>query len=158
MSPYRRFHRADPRRHALHYLTSVGRRGAVLTILGALWTFMGLSVILTPPSEVYSMLGGLEHLRGAGWITTGAIALWHARKPQGEDAPGYAALYLMPAYRIVAYLVGTWEYIAGPNIGLGGSARGVVNVVIFAAILFLIAIVAGWAEPTPDRTDGQEPT
>lgn len=154
MSPYRRYRRSDPRRHALHYLHSVGRRGTVLTLLGALWVGMGLGVLVTPSSELYWMLAVADVPRGIAWIGTGLLALWFARKPQGVDAPGFAALYLMPAYRVIAYSVGTWEYMTGTAVGLGGSARGIVQVLMYAAVVFLVAVIAGWAEPGKDPAEG----
>ena len=149
--PYRRYRRADPRRHLSRYLQSVGRRGTVLTLLGVLWLGMGVGVLVTPSSELYWMLAVADVPRGLAWIGTGLLALWFARKPQGEDAPGYFALYLMPAYRVVAYSVGTWEYLTGAEVGLGGSARGIVQVLMFLTVMILIAVIAGWKEPPTDE-------
>lgn len=155
--PYRRYRRADPRRHLYHYLTKFGRRGSILTILGAIWIGTGLSIIVTPPSEVYSLLSGWEWARGLAWIATGCAALWFARKPQGEDAWGFTALYLMPAYRVIAYAAGMVNYFIEPEIGAGGSARAIVQVFTWLTIMVLIAVMAGWPEPEPRAThDRQE--
>lgn len=150
---YRRYLRVDPRRYMFHYLTKFGRRGAVLTILGIMWIATGIGIMITPPSEVYFLLSGWKWLRGLVWIGTGLLALWFARKPQGEDALGFGALYLAPAFRVVAYGTGGINYLIEPEFGAGGSARAIVQVFTWTTIIIVIAVMAGWSEPEPRATE-----
>ena len=150
--PYRRYGHADPRRYVMHYLTKFGRRGAILTLIGVVWIGMGVSILITPPSEIYYLISIGSWPRALVWILTGCVALWYARKPQGEDALGFLALYLMPAYRVVAYVVGMINYLIEPDLGTGGSARAIVQVLTWLTIMVLVSVIAGWSEPEPRAT------
>lgn len=150
--PYRRYSHADPRRYVLHYLTKFGRRGTILTLLGVVWVGMGVSILITPPSEVYYLISIGTWPRALVWMLTGCVALWYARKPQGEDALGFLALYLMPSFRVVAYGAGGVNYLIEPEFGAGGSARAIVQVFTWTTIIIVIAIMAGWSEPEPRAT------
>ena len=130
----------------------VGRRGFVLLTLGFLWVLMGVSVAQSidapypPPPGVFHLLLP-ETIRGPLWMLTGVIAACAAFRPPGfSDAFGWAALYAMPALRMVSYLSGWLDWII--PFGTPGYERGWVPAVTWAVIVVLIATCAGWPEPT----------
>ena len=135
----------------------LGRRGACLTLLGIIWVCVGVTTALSEGPDGYLMLNGWEHLRGALWIVTGAIAMIYAWKPQGRDAVGFVALYIMAGYRFVAYMVGFAQWL-GSDHGEQGSPRGAVAAFTWVIILVLIVTVAGWRESADDDRRGREAT
>lgn len=146
MSPYRRYRRWDARRYAVQLRCRLGRRGTVLACLGFLWVCTGIATLTTPGSADYPLLtaqGPAELIRGAVWIITGCIAIVCAGRRQGDDWPGWVALYGMVAYRIAAYLHGYVLYLMGE----GGTSRGIIGVLAWAVALVPIAVCAGWEEP-----------
>lgn len=146
MSPYRKYHVLDPRHHYVHATSRLGRRGTVLTLLGIVWVLQGTTVLLAPSSPTYYLLANFEVIRALGWMVTGVIAVAYAARPQGDDAPGFLALYIMAAYRVAAYAVGFVAWLI-PG-GLDGNPRGVVGIFSWLVILLAIVIIAGWHEPT----------
>ena len=158
MSPYRKYSRLDPRYHWGRAHHDLGRRGTVLLTLGVLWVCTGLSVIGAPGSRDYPLLtdvGPWENVRGAAWIVTGAVAIVCSRRRQGDDWPGWLALYAMVAYRIVAYAHG-WVLWALPGVE-GGTPRGIVGVLAWAVALVPIAVCSGWEEPPARPTPEEAP-
>lgn len=150
--PYRRYHHADPRRHITHLRLILGRRGAALAFLGVLWICTGLSTWLVPPSSSYLLLSDGEILRGGAWVATGIVALLHAPRRQGHDALGFLALYLMPAYRVIAYGLGFLDWVAH-GVGGPGDPRGLVGVLAWLVVLVFVVLVAGWPEPHDDTEE-----
>lgn len=118
-------------------LGRLGRRGAVLIILGTLWILVGANVLAVgydPPLA----LSASPAIQSALWIGTGFVAWAFAWRPQGQDAPGFLALYVMVGYRCISY---GFEWGAGR-----GSA--VIGLLVWIVIAALILIVAGWREAT----------
>ena len=152
MSPHRRYRRYDARRYILQLKCRLGRRGTVLACLGVLWVCTGIATLTAPGSEDYPLLtdvGPWEDIRGAVWIATGCIAIVCAGRRQGDDWPGWVALYVMVAYRLLAYLHGYGLWLLSD----GGTSRGIIGALAWATALVPIAVCAGWEEP-PTRTDG----
>lgn len=154
MSPYRRYHLLDPRRYYLRATAGLGRRGTVLALLGIVWIAQGLTALLAPSSPTYYLLANFDPVRAAVWIGTGLVAIAYASRTQGDDAPGFLALYVMAAFRVVAYSVGFVAWII-PG-GSDGNPRGVVGIFSWFVILLAIVIIAGWREPsrTARRREG----
>lgn len=153
MSPYRKYRRYDARRYAVQLRCRLGRRGTVLACLGFLWVCTGIATLSAPGSTEYPLLsdvGPLEEIRGAVWIITGCIAIVCAGRRQGDDWPGWIALYVMVAYRLLAYAHGYILWLAPWD---GGTERGIIGVLAWAVALVPIAVCAGWEEP-PARTGG----
>jgi len=149
VSPYRQYHALDPRHHYLRATTQLGRRGTVLALLGIVWIAQGLTVLLAPSSPTYYLLANFELARAIGWIVTGVVAVAYAARLQGDDAPGFLALYVMAAFRVVAY---STEFVAWmiPG-GAVGNPRGIVGVFSWLVILLAIVVMAGWHEPARRR-------
>lgn len=117
-------------------------------MLGTLYIAIGASVALTPPPTGYPLLAIATEARAAGWITTGLIAVICAHKPQGRDAAGFAALYLMAAYRVIAY----GQAVLMDILGLGQSgALATIGMLAWVIVLALLRITSGWPEH-PDDT------
>lgn len=116
-------------------LGRLGRRGAVLIILGVLWILVGANVLAVdydPPLA----LAAAPPIQSALWIGTGFVACAFSWRPQGQDAPGFLALYVMVGYRCISY---AFEW---------GSGRGsaVIGLLVWIVIAALILIIAGWRE------------
>lgn len=154
MSPYRRYHRYDPRRYVLQANIVLGKRGTVLALLGMIWIAQGVSALVTPPSADHLLLNVWSWPRAAAWVATGIVALWCSRKPQGKDALGFLALYVMAAYRVLAYLVSFAIWLVPDD--HGGSPRAVVGVMSWVTIIIFIVILAGWDEPDRTRRERRE--
>lgn len=118
----------------------VGRRGAVLILLGLTWITLGLGIIYEPAAYVRELfhLRTYPPARVLLWIGTGAVAILCALHRRTRDY-GFPLLYLMPTFRLVSYAVG-WA---------AGYSRGWVGMAYYAALVGLIVIVAGWPEPPP---------
>lgn len=147
--PWRRYTRADPRRYYVHVRTFLGRRGSFLVLFGVVWIAQGVAAFTTPESATYALLADGGQWRGLVWVATGAIALIYATRPQGEDAIGFLSLYLMAAYRAVAYGAGLvlWALPGGKE----GDPRGAIGLLSWGALIIAILIVAGWRE-SPEET------
>ena len=120
--------------------TRLGRRGAVLTILGGIWALIGLNVLAISYDPAPALLAIAPGVRGGLWVGTGVAAMLWAWRPQGQDAPGFLALYVMVAYRCVAYIV---------DISTGRTTAAV-GLLAWLGIAALILIVSGWREAGDD--------
>ena len=158
MSPHRRYRHGDPRRTTTRvrvWWQRLGRRGQVLVGLGVTWVLTGLTVMATPPSKSYLLLSVAPGARAFGWVATGVVAVAFAGKRQGDDTPGWFALYVMAGYRVLAYAHGFLDWSVGPHIpGLPGDGdpRGIVGMLAWGVIAWLIYKVAGWPEPAKPAT------
>lgn len=151
--PWRRYKPTDPRRHIVHLTTTLGRRGTALLIFGTIWVCTGISVLLAPPSGTYTLLALATAPRAIAWIATGVIAIMSAGRPQGHDAIGFLALYLMAAYRTIAYLAAAVIWLL-PG-GNEGNARGIVGALAWATVVLFVVLVAGWHEPNSPAKRGR---
>mgnify|MGYP003556493055 FL=1 len=124
-------------------LGRLGRRGAVLIILGTLWILVGANV-LAADYDPSLALSASPAFQSALWIGTGFVACAFAWRPQGQDAPGFLALSIMVGYRCISY---AFEWADGR-----GSA--VVDLLFWIIIAALILIIAGWREAGDDHPAG----
>lgn len=130
----------------------LGRRGAVLLILGLLWILQGIGVYLAPyNANVGSELLVHEQLpvwlRVSVWCGTGVVAVAYALRRACADTPGFLALVFMPVERAASYGWGFLMYLV-PGVP-DGYPRGLVSATVWAGVAALVIIVAGWREPTP---------
>jgi len=126
----------------------LGRRGAVLLILGVIWFFIGISTI-TDPRVGIGQSQGLFHeespswLRAALWIGTALFALSSAWRIAGRrDDWGYMALILMPLVRTMSYL---WAWLIN-LFGGQGDPMGWLGVIVWGTITILVFTISGWPE------------
>jgi len=152
-----------PRLWIKHRPSHLGRRGAVLLILGVIWLFIGISIIADPYAGG-SRNQGLFHealppwLRAPLWIGTALLALSSAWRPAGRrDDWGYMALILMPTVRAMSYL---WAWlihlVPGPP---NGAPTGWLGFIVWGTVVILVYTISGWPE-TPSfilPIEGQEP-
>lgn len=102
------------RRAAARIRYRLGRRGAILAILGAGKVSYGVGYIAVPPSSTR----GLELLTSAAplhcwawvWIAAGAVTFAAAWLPVGRDAIGFTAALVPPSLWAAAYL---WSTVTG---------------------------------------------
>lgn len=153
MSPHRRYHPLDPRYHYRRATVRLGRRGTVLAVLGLVWVMQGVTVLVAPESPTYYLISHFTLARALGWIVTGVVAILYAARPQGDDAPGFLSLYVMAAYRIVAYGAGfiLWALPGGTE----GNPRGIIGAFSWGVILLSILVMAGWYETGRRPRQGQ---
>lgn len=137
--------------------TKYGHRGACLLGLGVVWVFFGASVMIDPqdprPFVLHEMLP--VWLRGALWISSGLAAAWFGlRGAEKDDTWGMVALVLLPVERLVSFGVSWGAYVLTsglhnlwPNIEAQGYERGWYAASVWAVIVVLLRIIAGWPNP-----------
>lgn len=130
----------------------LGYRGSMLLALGVCWVILGVGVLDSTSSINPSLLHErIPHeVRGWAWIITGLVAIAYAWRPTGiHDAPGYLALYLMPAIRVVSYGLAWLDHLL--PIGGTGYALGWRFAAIYLAMLAAVIISAGHPETPHTR-------
>ena len=133
----------------------VGMRGSVLLLLGVIWIGMGASIAVTGDPASYAQVVMLDRVplaaRAPAWIATGCLAVAWVFRPRRivKDGVGFAGLYLMPAYRAVAFIT-SWVDSLIP-VGGTGYRHGLPSGITCLSIVVLIWRIARWPEPRPDR-------
>lgn len=123
----------------------IGRRGAILFLLGTSWLCMAYSVWLTPVpagTESFWFAQWPPTIRVILWASTGIIAIVHAFKK--NDALGWLALYIMPSQRAVSYAMAYGHFLFGHPAGVASALAGTV---LWLAVVAIILVCAGWEEP-----------
>lgn len=137
-----------------------GWRGVWLLVVGLTWIAFGIGQVLTPVvPHVWILHEHLPNLTLAlGWWITGAVAvavgLRSNPRDTGTDALGHVALYLMPAMRVVSYLLASAAAALGwlgDRAGFDGPDVGDPNA-WFSALLWclvsaMLAVGAAWPNP-----------
>lgn len=130
-------------------LPRVGRRGAVLLILGTMWLIIGLSVwgAPTPPNRIAAAHELIPvTLRVTAWSSAGLLAISSAfRRDPGGDRWGFYALAAMPAERSAGWLIGI---VARPWLESPPFWTCVGQFAIWIGVLGVVLVVAGWREST----------
>lgn len=134
----------------------VGMRGSVLMLLGVIWIGVGASIAVTGDPASCAQVVMLDRVplavRAPAWIATGCLAVAWAFRPRRiiKDGVGFAGLYLMPAYRAVAFLT-SWVDSLIP-VGGSGYRNGLPSGIIYLSIVVLIWRIARWPESQPSET------
>jgi hypothetical protein len=125
----------------------LGRRGAVLLILGIAWVLQGARVAVrpySPPEHLHEMLPGW--LRVGMWVVAGGIAVYAAfRRHPGQDTPGFVALMVPLGIRAFSYVWGSFTWLFTEQ----GSAVAALDATLWIVLVVLVVTIAGWAEPRP---------
>lgn len=136
-----------------------GWRGLWLMLLGAVWILFGLGVLLEPIEPRDWVL--YEHLppvvQAAGWWLTGLVAIRQGSLgPNRDDSYGHVALYLMPAVRLLSFVVAWLVYLGsliGEQIGatdtVVGYQQGWFAALIWCLVSAMLALAAAWPNPIP---------
>lgn len=127
----------------------VGKRGQILLVFGILWLGVGWGTLTQPPPAAWANVPLLATFPdGYVWLLTGAAAVAYAFRPSRlqNDAVGFVALYVMPAYRAGAYLLG-WIDSLMPSVGGPGYPRGWLTALLYLAMVAAVMICATWPEP-----------
>lgn len=123
----------------------LGRRGAVMFVLGLLWVSTGLSTLAFYEAPAgYVLLAKFPTPIAWAWVVTGAIAMIFAFRPQGKDKWGFVALYVPPGMRFIAAAVAYGDWLSDG--GRVGSSSALFGIFSWVAILILIYTISGWRE------------
>lgn len=120
----------------------LGRRGAVLLLVGGIYVLVGVSFAVFPPnsasSDAYSFVLLLSHgslgFWGGVFITVGMVAVLAAFWRTGRDAWGYSALVVFTAI---------WATFGFFSTIFLGSPRGWFLGLSWSAFAGVLAIVSG---------------
>lgn len=121
----------------------VGRRGAVLTLLGLVYALIGVSYVTDPltasQQQILHLATQIAPIAfwGSCYIVIGLLAVLAAYWPPGRDWWGFGALMLLS----VAW---TGTYVAAVFNAVDGAFIGVLRQVV---VITLLAIISGWREP-----------
>lgn len=128
----------------------LGKRGQILLIFGAVWVGVGAGVLYEGDPAAWDDLPAFSWwtptTRGLAWIATGLIAIVYALRPLRlrRDTIAFVALYIMPAWRVLAFTV-EW---------FGGYSRGWIWALTYGCMVATVMICASWPEP-PRRHRGR---
>lgn len=136
-----------PRRAVQRLMHLVGRRGAILLLIGGLVTIYGAGQLAQPLPDrrgirLLLLMMDLDCWSWT-WIAAGVIAIGCAFLPEGRDWPGFTGLWLATVPWAASFLVSWWP--------LGDNPRGWVSAAIFAAFGALPLVIVGWDEPDRAR-------
>lgn len=126
----------------------LGRRGAILLLVGVAWTLQGVGILAQAWAPI--ALPVLHEwiptpIRAAMWLAPGAVALACAwRRHPGDDTPGYIAAVGVPVFMTASWVIGLILNTAGH-----GLMRGLISASTWAIVAAMFYTVSGWAE-TPD--------
>lgn len=128
-----------------------GRRGSVLTIMGAIFSLLSVSQILRPdPTWMpdwlsYSALGWAFLACSLFALTVGVFS---RKLPQRAISHGYAAAFVPPLALAALYILAAL---------VGASPTAYIYAAIFAGYAALVYLISGWEEPPPHHplTDEQ---
>lgn len=137
----------------------LGRRGAMLTLMGVTYILLGLGVLVRPPTFIeWNFLSSVPAwLRGGAWIASGLVACGYAwrRMPAKSrawtagDGIGWSALYVLPFFRVASYS-GAW---IGYLISGHGYAGAWYVALLHVPFLLITLICSGWREDVPPREE-----
>lgn len=143
-------------------------RRKVLTSLGLLWLLMGVGLLAGFDAPTFPTIAYVWHehldtrIRGTLWLLTGFAAIAASRQGAPRDRWGFTALSLMPLVRVGSYAtsLAVWLFTPGPGGGgpwcPGYPGTGIAGeyLLVWLAVVCLIATAAGWENPRPPHPDG----
>lgn len=137
-------------RHGTFY---IGRRGAFLLLFGVAFYTIGYSAFAFPvlrPDLKFPHEYLHPWIRLVLWCLAATIACVCAfRRAPGKDIPGFVALCLPVAERVVSYVIGIGIALILP--GYEGLLRtGIAGAIVYLVMLFAIMVVASWPDPRPE--------
>lgn len=134
-----------------------GYRGTCLIILGSIWILFGISTGID--SRPRHELVFHEHLptwlRASAWIASGAVGvLAGLRGKHRDDTFGMTALLVMPMVRMMSFTASWLIYLAlsawhwvDPSVHVAGYSGGWYSASVWALVVTLLVLVAGWPNP-----------
>lgn len=140
-----------PRRAVGRLVHRVGRRGAVLLLIGGLVLLYGIGQLARPIPDTRGLrlLLMVMDLRwwSLTWVVAGAVAIGCAFARQDRDWPGFTGLWLATIPWALSFFVSWWP--------LGDNPRGWITSLIFASFGAIPLVIVGWREP-PRRAAHRE--
>jgi len=117
----------------------LGRRGAFLLTLGAVWILYGYALLTAPaPGHLGHILWIPLHAWAWIWITGGFLGAVFAWCKAGRDGIGFAGI-ILPVLGWASGYTYTWLFYDQP--------RSWINAAVWAAVSAMTIIAAGWPEP-----------
>lgn len=139
-----------------------GRRGVWLIVLGGVWLAHGVGHLLEPrvirPWVMHTQVPAW--VLALAWITTGALSVavgLQGRNPL--DWVGHAALYVMPAVKVVSFTFAWLLWLGDLALGLDadlGWSGGWYPALVWLIVSVALRLVASW--PNPDQPLVPPPT
>lgn len=133
----------------------LGRRGTALRLLAPLWLLMGSIVAATghdiDPCDAIWYESLPAALASALWTSTGLVALAAAYRVTWQNA-GWWALALMPAERALSHAYSLAHGLI-PGEPPGTTWAGAASMLLWAGIVHLVILLAGWDEDTCTERD-----
>lgn len=143
----------------------LGRRGAVLLLIGTTWLVQGVGILVggfqpIPLPPIHDAIP--FPLRAALWLVAGGIAVASvARRHPGKDTLGFAGAITVPSVMVALWLADlAWSLLSGAT--RQEIAGGAVAAYTWLTVALLLLTTAGWAEtprgfaPSP-RDDEESP-
>lgn len=146
----------------------LGRRGAMMILLGATYVLIGYGDATRPAPDVAGAwhLQVDSHIRGIAWAVTGLVAVVFAlvrphSTPPGvapefwrTDTPGWLALYVVPVLVITSYggSWALWTLTDQAQVPAVGDPMAWYNAVLRVPFVLIVLICSGWVE-NPRRGD-----
>jgi hypothetical protein len=122
----------------------LGRRGAVLVILGFGFIAVGLGDLLTQEHSWFLHLPVPTLATAVLWMAAGAVAVEASftRKRRDHTGRGFAALVVPLIVQVFSDLVGGVSAL----LGYGDRQGGLADALAWGALLALVLTMAGWPE------------
>lgn len=122
----------------------LGRRGAMLVIMGLVYVVLGLGLTLGRPGP-HAVRFNLMYTTPAwpwitGWVVTGGIALLYAWR--ARDWLGWVLLYIMPLITIMVYLA-KWILDLTHRTGYYTAWY---DAILFTPFIAIVLVCSGWEE------------
>lgn len=137
-----------------------GYRGLWLIVMGATWCVFGLGALVAPelPARSWVLIDMVpDEVRSAGWILTGAVAVWQGhRGPSIDDSKGHVALYVMPAVQVISFAMSAVIYTGTAGLAKLGELDQVSGwsgawyaTLVWSFVSLMLALAAAWPNPKP---------
>lgn len=125
-------------------LRRLGRRGIMLTLMGAVYILLGVGALLRHPAPQTMKYNFLylapDWVMALMWFISGSAACVLAWRH--DDSWGWAALYVVPFLRVMGY-ASAW--IIGLVLGNGYSTAWY-SAVLYLPFIAIVLVCSGWRE------------
>lgn len=124
----------------------VGRRGAVLLLIGAAWVAQGVALLAGAWAPIalptLHALAPVE-VRAAAWIVPGVVAVAAGLRRE-HDRWGFVAAVVVPVFMAASWGLALLTGQTGADL-----ARAAVSAYTWGTVAALLIVVSGWPEVPP---------
>lgn len=139
-----------------------GRRGAVLTLLGSMWIFIGVGMVIDPIRRFSRLDNGdnsaLDFMDRPGWAmlwvvcgTFAAVAGFLRMRVRVMDELGFNSLLVPSLTWTATYAWSALTWLATQ--GGFGRERAWAGALLYGVIVVVLLVVAGWPDPIDETTE-----